>query len=426
MLPKILILSEQFSSGDAITGLNLFSHWDKKSLYCASRCADYFNDNFNSTYLLGSEEVRFTFPLSAFNKLPKSEVNPTPKNSKTIKTDSLLKYLYLKILVPVLWFFNLFDGRVKYKVSEQFLTWLDDVSPDYIYTSVGSLDMAKFLIELFKKRPGIKVIYHGYDDWVNPNHTCLTSSYSTKSDASLKYILQNSCIRFVISDKMAIEYSSRYNCDFVAIPNPSFPCKCWEKSTNCSVVFVGKIGFHNIDAIRMMAKALDIVAKKTGMALEFGIYSRVDDNEKKRLLNVYDNCKFMGWRSHDEIEQILCNSKILYLPISMSKSTIRFTKYSMSTKMSEYLSSGTVILYYGPSGIAMTELLEKENCAFVVKNNKIEYLVQAIENILSNSQAVKEKIINAQLLFDSKFSISSVTTRVSNIILDDYLTIQNV
>ena len=175
-----------------------------------------------------------------------------------------------------------------------------------------------------------------------------------------------------------------------------------------------------------MAKALDIVAKKTGMALEFGIYSRVDDNEKKRLLNVYDNCKFMGWRSHDEIEQILCNSKILYLPISMSKSTIRFTKYSMSTKMSEYLSSGTVILYYGPSGIAMTELLEKENCAFVVKNNKIEYLVQAIENILSNSQAVKEKIINAQLLFDSKFSISSVTTRVSNIILDDYLTIQNV
>lgn len=421
MQPKILILSERFASGDAITGLNIFSQWDKKSLFCASRSADYFNENFKSTYLLGSDEVKFKFPLNIFNKLPNSEVNPIKINRKPIESSRVLRFMYLNVLVPALWFLNLFDGRVTYKVSENFLNWFDDIAPDYIYTSVGTLDMAKFIIELLNKRPGVKVIYHGYDDWVNPNHKCLTSSYSKSSDSALREILLKSSIRFVMSDKMSIEYNMRYNCDFITIPNPALPCRHISSLRNNSVVFVGKIGYHNRDAIRMMAKALNKVSQNTGVTLEFEIYSIVDDNEKRRLQTLYRDCKFMGWRNHDEIEMILCCSRLLFLPISMSKSTIRFTKYSMSTKMSEYLSSGTAILYYGPSGIAMTELLENEKCAYVIKNNNLEILINTIVSVLSNSQIEKEIINNAHSLFDTCFSMSSVTARVNDIIIADYL-----
>ena len=91
MQPKVLILSERFSSGDAITGLNLFSRWDKRKLFCASRTGEFFGNNFNSTYLLGNDEVIFTFPFSLFNKLPKSEVNPSYSLTHQSKKKSLLK-----------------------------------------------------------------------------------------------------------------------------------------------------------------------------------------------------------------------------------------------------------------------------------------------------------------------------------------------
>ena len=67
MYPKVLILSDRFHSGDAITAINLFSKWKRNCLFCASRYPDYFANNFSSTYLLGSEEIHFSFPLNLLN-----------------------------------------------------------------------------------------------------------------------------------------------------------------------------------------------------------------------------------------------------------------------------------------------------------------------------------------------------------------------
>lgn len=406
--PRVLILSERFIAGDAITGLNLFSLWKKDNLFCASR-NDNYCESFSSFYLIGDKEVSFNNIFKRFNKVPKSGI---VRNSSIIgsnpKSQSLIGRLYLYVVVPLMRFIGVFHKRVNYHISKEFLEWVDSIVPDYIYTSVGSYNMAQLIDGLIKARPHIRLIIHGYDDWVEPNYYSIYHACERDSYVMLSAIISHASLAFVTSDKMAEDYSKRYNRPFTVFSNPVKNISeigIKEKDDN-RITFVGKILHHNIKSIISLATALG----ELNSDLTLHIYSDVLDNLKTRIKKAYSRTVFHGWVAYNEIPNILVNSRILYLPISIDKQTVKFTKYSMSTKMSEYLSSGVPILYHGPGGIAMTEMLEKNNCAFVVKNDNIELLKNDIDVILSDELKTKEKLERAMDLFNRKFDIEKVAS----------------
>ena len=85
--------------------------------------------------------------------------------------------------------------------------------------------------------------------------------------------------------------------------------------------------------------------------------------------------------------------------------------------MSEYLSSGVPILYHGPDGIAMTELLEKYHCAFVVKINDVDKLSFTIKQIINDKEDVKQVVDSALKLYGDKFEMEKVTNELKDMIL---------
>ena len=408
MEPKVLLLSESFCAGDAITGLNLFSKWNKQNLYIASRKTICFYKNFNSGYLIGNSEIKFRFPFKYFNKVPKSKIVECNKEimSQPKHAGILVSNLYLGHVVPFLKLTGLFAYRATYRVSEQFLKWIDYISPDCIYTSVGSLNMAEFVDDLMTKRPHLKYIIHGYDDWVDPNYFTISSAYTKRSLALLNSIMSRATLTFATSEKMAEDYAIRYSRKFDVFPNPVEKIYVSSESdTNRDgITFVGKILNHNLKSILLLASALN----HSDSNLTFHIYSDINDNLKKKIISKYSKTVIHGWVKHDDIPEILRKSKILYLPISIDKQTVKFTKYSMSTKMSEYLSSGVPILFHGPSGIAMTELIDKNKCGFVVKDNKESGLVTVVNLILTDKDNTRSIVNNAFNLFFEKFEKDKV------------------
>lgn len=406
--PRVLILSERFIAGDAITGLNLFSLWNKDNLFCASR-NDNYCESFSSFYLIGDKEVSFNNIFKRFNKVPKSGV---VKHSSIIgskpKSQSLIGRLYLYIVVPLIKFLGVFHKRVNYHISQEFLEWVDSISPDFFYSSVGSYNMAQLIDGLIEARPHIKVIIHGYDDWVEPNYYSIYHACERESYVMLSSIISRASLAFVTSDKMAGDYSKRYNRPFMVFSNPvkNISENGIKGMGDNRITFVGKILHHNMKSIISLAAALE----ELNLDLTLHIYSDVLDNIKTKIKKAYSRTVFHGWVAYNEIPNILVNSRILYLPISIDKQTVKFTKYSMSTKMSEYLSSGVPILYQGPDGIAMTEMLEKNDCAFVVKNDNIDILKNNIDEILSDELKTKEKLERAMDLFNRKFDIEKVSS----------------
>ena len=158
-----------------------------------------------------------------------------------------------------------------------------------------------------------------------------------------------------------------------------------------------------LESIELLASSLNALNDN----LTLHIYSNVADEIKEKIARKYRKTVFHDWVSHDEIPWILRNSRILYLPISIDKQTVKFTKYSMSTKMSEYLASGVPMLYHGPDGIAMTELLEKHQCAFVVKSNDERILLTLRGNLELPAQ--KPEMRDIDLILDPGFGFIGST-----------------
>ena len=378
-----------------MTGLNIFSSWDKENLFCASSEIDVDVNNFASFYLLGNSELQLRWPFSNFIKKKESGILKSlpPKTNSTHYRKSIISYLLdsLRFLYP-------YGFRRKARLSGHFCEWIETVKPDYIYTSVSDYAFAKLILLLMNKYPNIKFVVHLYDDWTLPSYKILYGRLFHKlCENRLKQIISRAYKCLAISDYMAIDYTKRYGKTFIWLPNPiQLPdLQAGRKKTN-SIVFMGKIIMHNYEAILNMVKAVERLNRNNNIDITFQVFSTYNYFEADDLAKKYPCSHFYPWVAHEDVMNILQNSAILYLPITANKETRKFTKYSMSTKIPEYMSSGTPILYCGPKEIAMTDLLEKTKTAHVIHDSSVDQIEAAISHMLDNGGETEQMCQNAR------------------------------
>ena len=413
---KVLVLSYVFSHGDAVTGLNVFSGWEKDNLYCATTTYNSDKDTFKSIYILGQSEISPVWPFSLFLKFPSSGVlTDQPNQSEGGYSGGVIK----SILQKTSRYFFPYGFRKKASLSKEFCDWIENIKPDYIYTSVSDLAFAKLILLLMEKYPDIRFVVHLYDDWTSPSYKILYKGIFQKiCEKKLSQIINKAYKCLAISDYMAKRYTLRYNKEFEWLPNPinnSDVVPIQQKNNN--VVFMGKILMHNYEAILNMAKAITRVNKERNDNLRFDVYSTYNYFDHERVAKEYPCCHFHGWVDHAEVMNVLCTGKILYLPITSSKEVQKFTKYSMSTKIPEYMSSMTPILYSGPKDIAMTDLLESSNTAFVIGGSSVEEIKDAVVEILENENKVAELCNNARD-FVAKYMTKDIVSKKLHQILN--------
>ena len=118
----------------------------------------------------------------------------------------------------------------------------------------------------------------------------------------------------------------------------------------------------------------------------FDIYTDTPTNELKKLLGKLPEQVIVHEPvPNSQITSILVSAHVLYLPISINDQNIRFTRFSMSTKMGEYLNAGVPMIYLGPKNIAMTEFLEVHDCAEIITENSVDELTDRLIHVLKSS-----------------------------------------
>lgn len=418
---KVLILSRGFRAGDAITTLNLFSKWPKNNLYCASLIDSEFASEFRDFYLMGNKEVHYKFPFNYISSPQPSRVGVKALRKNVEPKHGLLKNLYERIGRPIMQWLDLYEERLSIDLSEEFISWVRQISPDVLYTSIGDIAMARFVLKFHEFFPDIKIVVHGFDDWLSPAYKMWNNKYHRQNaECLLIQILSIASCRFTSSDKMSRDYSSAYNLDFISFPNPVKIHPIIDKridKTKRNIVFVGKIGWHNNSAIKDLILALDSLIAE-GESIVFDIYTDMSRSDIQQ---------FVGWLPdfvvinksipNSFIPPMLQDASALFLPISIDKQTVKFAKYSMSTKMGEYLSSGTPTIYYGPKGIAMTEFLVDHNCAYVVTERNIDIIKDTLRQalLLPNSELTNTGFKVATNLFNIEIIAKQFSDKLSSI-----------
>lgn len=309
-----------------------------------------------------------------------------------------------------------------FKISSNAKKEIDEFNPELIYTIMGQIRTIKLGVTLSKKY-NIPIVPHFMDDWVS---TIYTGSIWLKLPrklilSSLKKLLKHSKVGLCISDKMSKEYEIKFNKKFLPLMNTinleDFNNKRHTNNRTNEIVFTFFGGLHlsRWKSLVMLSEVLTSLSKRINKKLRLEIYTS-DDNIKKFSFKFFeDNVVFYKTINHDAVFEKMKLTNILVHVESFDESVVKFTRLSVSTKIPEYLASGTPIVAIGPSNIASIEYLVEHNCAYVVskfdysETNRIiysairgisdkVYIKNSIELVIKNHSASQNKLFKETIM----------------------------
>lgn len=426
-LPKILILSRSFRSGDAITTLHFFNQWPKDKLYCASPVNSPFESAFKEYYRMGSAEMSPRFPFNIIGGGLADGGRHSYDNNVAGQRESFLRKTYRTIGIPFLRYIGQYENRWNIKLSDEFENWVNKIKPDVIYTSLGDSVFANFVLSVKERFPEIPIVIHGFDDWTQPSYNLIfRNNFVKKASALIDKCFDKADLLFTSSDKMNRDFSKRFNKSFQTFTNPvdlSLYKDLEESLSACSdtirILYIGKISTHNASAIKNMSESLANLNQEYSGKILFDIYTQ----SKTEDIHTY-GIKANEFTSihppvpNEEVALLIQQHDILFLPISTDENIARFTRYSMSTKMGEYLASERPVLYCGPSDIAMTEFLKDNKCAVVKESDSSDDLTDGIKDILNNPSIAATMAERGKVVASNEFDMVKVTADFTKAILN--------
>jgi glycosyltransferase involved in cell wall biosynthesis len=432
--PKVLIFGQPFNNycGGGITLTNLFKGWPKEKIavaYMGHGLSNVTTEVCDTYYQLGREEHKWRFPLNLFQKsFPsglKSFSHKTESLSSRNQTGFRNKFVN-HFFYPFLKWMGLFHSVSRISLSQNFQDWLSDFKPEVLYVQVSSRETLLFAEQLidFLKIPSVN---HVMDDWPSTlNEIGLFRNYWLKKiDAELKRFNDKVNLHFSISEAMSDEYLIRYGKKFIPFHNP-VESKIWlpyEKKNldvnknNITILYSGRIGIGISDSLMDIATAIDSV-KNEALNIKLHIQTFTKEPGILNRLQKFNCIVFNPFVAYEQLPKIFSEADILLLANDFSEKGLTYLKFSMPTKASEYMVSGTPILLYAPKETAISKFFLQHDCGCCVTERSSIEIINAL-NMLFNDEDYRRRISqNAHKLAAEKFDQEKVRGEFQQFLAD--------
>jgi glycosyltransferase involved in cell wall biosynthesis len=421
-LPKILIINEAFNThtGGGITLSNLFKGYDKDKL--AVVCQSYLLNSLdtsvcNTYYQIGSEERRFSFPFNLLNRkhysglLDLTSVTSEAKETVT-QSDSRVK-LIMNYVLPALKKLGIGNNVFKTVLSPKLCSWLDEYQPDLIYAQAHDRTGVELVLQIhaYLQKP---LIFHMMDDWVTLNEKAFAKqSELRKNDALFKKLLNKASYLMAISEEMASEYKNRYHKEFAVFHNPidvdfwgKAQRKNFEIADTVSILYAGRLGLGIDESLKTIAEATKLVNSKLNISVNLVLQTK----DNPAWIAGYNHVKHNTFVKYEDLPATFSAADFLILPYDFSVKSMQFIGYSMPTKATEYMVSGTPVIVFAPAISALVKYAEKYRWAKVVTRNNVNLLADAITQLIENKDEREMLSKNAIELATRKHASKHVTS----------------
>jgi glycosyltransferase involved in cell wall biosynthesis len=432
--PTVLILGQSFNtfSGGGITISNLFKDWPLDKIAVATAGIQLINVSTricNTYYQLGEEEYKWIFPFNYF--MPQYTSGPktfdSNANTHNHQKNSLIRNILISnIFAPFIKWSGLYFYISRVYLTDNLKNWLSIIKPEVLYIQVSNLSgilLAKELCVFLK----IPSVIHMMDDWpaTISSGGLFRHYWNNKIDTEFRQLLSMIDLHLSISDAMTTEYFDRYNKTFIAFHNP-VETECWIH--NCKYNFVinrssvkllhaGRIGTGISDSLLEIAKAIDDMNFE-GNKIKLYIQAPNADFKLLRSLRKHKCVVINPIAEYDQIPKILSSADILILANDFNKKGAAFLKFSMPTKATEYMISGTPILVYAPMESAVTKLFFQNESALCVFDHNRLAIKNGLKYLISDEVYRKRISQNAINLAKEKFDAKRVRNEFLQLLLN--------
>lgn len=302
-----------------------------------------------------------------------------------------------------------------YVISKPFLDWTKEFAPDIIYVTVSTRDAILF-VEKLHKLLKIPLVIHMMDDWptyIEQESMVLRKFWNRKIDKEFRTLLESASLLLCISDLMAKEYKIRYEKDFIPFHNPinvdtwkSFQKKTYQLSDNPTIVYAGRTGIGIQDSLKSVAQAVEIVNTDLKTNLNFILQTR----EEIPWVENFPSTIHRQMMEYEKLPKVFSEADMLLLPYDFSKSSIKFIRFSMPTKASEFMITGTPIILYAPDNIALVNYARRFNCALIINSPEVNTLAENIKYLIQSRSKREEIGKNAANLAEKNHDVRKVSS----------------
>jgi glycosyltransferase involved in cell wall biosynthesis len=405
--PRTLIVGHGFNStsGGGITLTNLFNGWDRDKIAVATGQTDFVDATICEHYYhFGSLEDYWVFPFSLIPRHAKmsqaitvsADTSPTPA-SISVSKDPEETWLRERFY-GVVHFLGVEDLLRRLQLSPQFLKWVADFKPQVIYTLLGSLNPIRLVTQLADVT-NAAVAIHMMDDWPSAIYQqgLFSPCMRWRMNAEFRALLEQASVLMGISPKMCRAFESRYRKPFLPFHNPIEPepwrqvaKKDWLAGTPFRLVYAGRVGCANQVSLYDVCEAVAEL-NAAGRAVQLDLYIPEHSTEVARALG-RPGCVFVNPPvPHQDIPALLTHADGLVLPLDFGLDSIRFARYSMPTKVTEYMISGVPVLVYAPADMAVVGYAGGEKWGYVVSERNKDALYQAMIRLMDD-QTLREQL----------------------------------
>jgi glycosyltransferase involved in cell wall biosynthesis len=304
------------------------------------------------------------------------------------------------------------------KLNKEIMNKIKLFKPDAIYTCGSTIRIHK-IVNTISKKLDVPIILHLMDDWPETIYTSsfLSSFAKTKIMKELYITHLLSKQNFAISNSLCKKYEGKYHKPYIALMNPAkYIVSNPIISDNSTVEFVyaGSLSLNRWRSLLEIAKGIyELNLQGKHACLKLYIPSSWNSKEINELFRQF-NVEINNYVANSKVYEVYSKADVLVHVESFDESFSRFTKYSLSTKIPEYMGAGKPILAYVPHELYGGCYI-RENKAGLVANNLDELklcLTQMIDDKSYRLILANGGIICAR----NNLSVDSTIEKLNNVL----------
>ncbi len=216
--------------------------------------------------------------------------------------------------------------------------------------------------------------------------------------------------RFVISPELGNEYNKRYGArEFVTVTDSldSIRDQPRPRAKELRIYFMGLFHLGYEPNLEALIQALDLLPNHLTAGHTPSITLRCD-YLRPAMRQKSSAIRVLPFGTEADVQSDLTAADCLYLPLQFGEQDWPFGAYSLSTKMVTYLGSGIPILYHGPAGTAVCNLLAQHQAAALATSLEPAHIADVLADLLdSNGQVLATnalRLARAQFLRSQQHS----------------------
>lgn len=273
----------------------------------------------------------------------------------------------------------------KFWNTEMLRSWLNDFKPECVFLAFSDdffiNKIALYVADMFN----IPIMCCIGDDYYFNNKFSFDPFYHIYRyhyKKLIRKVFSHKCSAIYISDKIRNKYNKEFhiNGDTVYLISEIERKKFIPINVDEPIItYCGNVRMGRYKSLILLAKALQNISN------EYRIIIYSNENDKK-ILKKFNECagiSFKGRIPYSQVIQEFKNSDIVVIPEGFSKKDINFSRYSLSTKAADSISSGCQIITIGSTECGVIEYMKKVDCSLVIcdTNEVLEKINSFINNI---------------------------------------------